>query len=113
MVGDFSDLESAESFTDKVDAFNNRIDTKTDAIFPPKEIKIYEGDKEWMTPQHRKLRRQKSREYRNQKGSAKFKQLQKKFLESKEINSREYIQKKVEELKNSNVRKFYTKTKEA
>ena len=110
---DFSDLESAESSTDKVDAFNNCIATKTDAIFPPKEIKIYEGDKEWMTPQLRKLRRQKSREYRNHKGSAKFKQLQKEFLEAKEINSREYIQKKVEELKNSNLRKFYTKIKEA
>ena len=32
-------------------------------IFPTKEVKHYDGDKEWMSEELRKLRRQKSREY--------------------------------------------------
>ena len=67
-------------------------------FFPKKEIKIYDGDKEWMTPQLRILRRQKSREYQKNKKSIKFIELEKKFHDMKDFNSREYIKKKVEEV---------------
>ena len=108
----FSSLSQAENSTEIVDIFNQNITNKIDAIFPEKEVKIYKGDKEWMTPKLRTLRRQKSREYRKHKGSLKFKQLQKEFLELKEKNSKEYIKKKVEELKSSNLRNFYKKIKD-
>ena len=81
---DFSAVDSAANTTDKVEAFDQLLSSKIDSVFPTKEIKIYEGDKEWMTPQLRILRRQKSREYRQNKKSAKFIELQKKFLETKE-----------------------------
>ena len=110
---DFSCVALAGDSTEKVESLSQLFSNKIDAIFPKKEIKIYDGDKEWMRPQLRILRRQKNREYQKNKKSIKFIELEKKFHDMKDFNSREYIKKKVEELKNSTLRKFYSKIKEA
>ena len=108
---DFSCLDSAADTTGKVAAFGNLIAEKVEEIFPTKEIKVYDGDKEFMTPQLRKLRRQKSREYGRKKRSEKFLKLQKEFLEIKVANSKEYI-KEIEDLKNCNLGQFFHKIKQ-
>ena len=61
----FSAVVEAVTTTEKVDEFEKTIANKIEEIFPLKEVKIYKGDKEFMTKQLRQLRRQKSREYRN------------------------------------------------
>ena len=104
-------LDSAADTTGKVTAFGNLIAEKVEEIFPTKEIKVYDGDKEFMTPQLRKLRRQKSREYGRKKRSEKFLKLQKEFLEIKVANSKEYI-KEIEDLKNCNLGQFFHKIKQ-
>ena len=38
--------------------------TKVEEYFPPKSIKVFKQDKEWMTPKIQALRRTKAREYR-------------------------------------------------
>ena len=81
--------------------FEILVKKKIDAIFPIKEVKIYSQDKEFMTAQMRKIRRQKSLEYRKNKKSEKFIRLQKKFLELKGDHSKKFI-KEIEELKDSN-----------
>ena len=58
---------------------------------PTKEIKIFKGDKECMSTELRKIRRQKSREYRKHKRSDKFIKLQKKFDEIKAANAKKNI----------------------
>ena len=106
----FSCLDASDSPTEMVDAFENIVAAKVDEIFPLKEIKIYHGDKEFMTPMLRKLRRQKSREYRRKKKSKKFIELQEKFCQLREENSKEYV-KKIEELKECNLGQFFRKIK--
>ena len=98
---DFAIVASADSCTAKVND-----------IFPSKEIKIYNGDKEWMNSELRALRRQKSREYYRNKKSSKFMEMQKRYTEMKEANTKEYIENEVEALKSLNLRKFFTKIKE-
>ena len=68
-------------------------------------------DKEWMSEDLRKIRRQKSREYRRHQKSPKFVELQKKFLEIKEANSKKYIESEVETLKLSNPSQYYKRMK--
>ena len=84
---------------------------KIDDIFPSKEIKVYNSDKEWMNSELRNLRRQKSREYAKHKQSTKFKELQTKYLKLKAKNSKEYIQNEVEALKTMDLKQFFTKIK--
>ena len=84
---------------------------KIELIFPTKTVKCYKGDQEWMTEELRKLRRQKSREYIKHKNSDKFRDLQKKFTELKEVNSKKYVEKEIEALKNSNIGQFYRRLK--
>ena len=107
----FSCLDASVTPTDMVDTLETMVATKVEQIFPYKEIKIYQGDKEFMTPCLRKLRRQKSREYMKNKKSEKFIELHKKFRQVREENSKEYV-KKIEELKECNLGQFFKKIKE-
>ena len=93
---DFSPVSQAGTSTEKVAVFENLISAKIENIFPKKEIKIYNGDKEWMDADLRKLRRQKSREYVRNKKSMKFLELQQEFLKKKKENSQSYIQNQIE-----------------
>ena len=106
----FSALTLAESPDICVDIFEIMIKEKLEQIFPEKQIKIYDGDKEFMTKEMRKIRRQKSREYRRKKKSPKFNKLHLKFCQMKKENSQKFI-KKIEELKNCNVGQFFKKIK--
>ena len=106
----FNHVTEAKLPTEKVAAFEEQIQTKVDDIFPTKEIKIYNDDKEFMTNELRKIRRQKSREYRKNKKSPKFTELHNLFLQKKKSNSQEFVQ-KVEELKTCNLSQFYSKIK--
>ena len=109
---DFSLVSLSSCSDDKVSTFEQIVNNKIEEIFPPKEIKLYEDDKEFMNPELRKLRRQKSREYvRNQK-SIKFVELQKKYEETKRKNSEEYIKHEVEAMKSMSLGKFYSKIKQ-
>ena len=81
--------------------------TKVEEIFPTKQIKVFNRDKEWMTDEIQKLRRQKSREYRKNKKSSKYLLLHKKFLELKSRETKKYIEKEIEILRNSNPRQFH------
>ena len=92
--------------TEKVSAFENIISVKVDAIFPTKEVKIHNLDKEFMSNQMRKIRRQKSREYSRKGRSEKFLKMQKEFLDLKNANSIKYIE-EIEELKNCNLGQFF------
>ena len=98
----FNHVTEAKLPTEKVAAFEEQIQTKVDDIFPTKEIKIYNDDKEFMTNELRKIRRQKSREYGKNKKSPKFTELHNLFLQKKKSNSQEFVQ-KVEELKTCNL----------
>ena len=80
-------MSSASNSNEKVSALEDLMIDRIEEIFPPKEIKIYEGDKEFMNPELRKLRRQRSRKYVRNKKSIKFVDLQKKYLEMKIENS--------------------------
>ena len=106
----FNCVSSADSSTEKVDAFEHLMTDKINTIFPSKNIRIYNDDKEFMNDKLRKLRRQKSREYQKHKKSNKFLELQQKYLEMKETNCKEYVM-KIEELKNCNLGQFYQKIK--
>ena len=101
----FANVLAADSTTSKVKEFENAISQKVDEIFPTKEIKIYNGDKEFMTKQLRQLRRQKSREYRKNKKSDKFLKLHNEFLKTKKANTKEFVS-KIEDLKNYNLSQF-------
>ena len=109
-IESFNCVSSAESSTEKVAAFEHLMAEKVDTTFPSKNIRIYNDDKEFMNDKLRKLRRQKSREYRKHKKSSKFLELQQTYLEMKEANCKEYVQ-KIEELKNCNLGQFYQKIK--
>ena len=85
----FKSVIEAETATDKVDAFEKIIAKKIDDIFPFKEVRIYKGDKEFMTKQLRQLRRQKSREYRRNKKSVKFLKLHDEYIKAKQANTKE------------------------
>ena len=112
MKEDFSSVTAAASTTDMVSEFEQLTGNKVDEIFPDKEIRIYEGDKEWMDSDLRTLRRQKSREYIKNKRSEKFIKLQKRFTDTKEANSKKFIENNVEVLKKLSLSKFYRKIKE-
>ena len=56
---DFSAMEASDDPTEMVEIFENIVHEKVNTIFPDKEIKIYNQDKEFMTNEMRKLRRQK------------------------------------------------------
>ena len=58
----------------------------------------------------RKIRRQKSWEYRRDRKSEKFLKLHRMFLELKRVNSKKFIE-EIEELKNANLRQFFKKIK--
>ena len=107
----FSFLNTVDDPTEKVSAFENIISVKVDAIFPTKEVKIHNLDKEFMSNQMRKIRRQKSREYSRKGRSEKFLKMQKEFLDLKSANSIKYIE-EIEELKNCNVGQFFKKIKQ-
>ena len=107
----FTAVIEAITTTEKVDVFERVIANKIDEIFPLKDVKIYKGDKEFMTKHLRQLRRQKSREYRKNKKSDKFLKLQNEFIRTKKENTKEYIE-KIEDLKNCNLAQFYKKIKE-
>ena len=53
----------------------------------------------------------KSREYSKHKNYEKFRELQTKFDEIKEVNSKKYVEKEIEALKNSNIGQFYRRLK--
>ena len=107
----FSFLNTVDDPTEKVSAFENIISVKVDAIFPTKEVKIHNLDKEFMSNQMRILRRQKSREYSRKGRSEKFLKMQKEFLDLKSANSIKYIE-EIEELKNCNLGQFFKKIKQ-
>ena len=108
----FSPVAAAVSTTDMVSEFEHLMCNKMDNIFPSKEIRIYEGDKEWMNSELRTLRRQKSREYVKRKKSIRFIELQRRYIELKENNSRKFIENEVEAMKKLSLSKFYFKIKE-
>ena len=109
---DFSKVSSASTTSEMVNELEEVMSGKIEGIFPTKEIRIYEGDKEWMTSELRTIRRQKSREYVKNKKSKKFIELQKKFNEKKEENSKNFIETNIEALKSLSLSKFYSKIKE-
>ena len=80
---DFTFLNIGDDPTERVAAFESVIAVKVDEIFPKKEVKIYNSDKEFMSNQMRSLRRQKSREYRRKGRSEKFITMQKEFDDQK------------------------------
>lgn len=88
------------------------MEQKVDEFFPKKRIKIFRKDKEWMTEKIQKIRRMKTREYRRNQRSEKFKRLHKKFLELKSYHSKKYIKEQIETLRNSDPSKFYRLLKE-
>ena len=71
----FTQIFQVKSSTEKVRAFQNLMKNKIDDIFPEKTIKIFHKDKEWMTEQVQKIRRQKNREYRKNQKSIRFMEL--------------------------------------
>ena len=106
----FSNLASAKSPDTCVEIFEQIIKDKIEQIFPEKQIRIYDDDKEFMTKEMRKIRRQKSREYRRKNKSPKFNQLHLKFCQLRKENSQKFI-KKIEELKSCNIGQFFKKVK--
>ena len=98
----FEKTFAAKSSTQKVLELQNHVNNKVEQIFPMRSIKIFDRDQEWMTEELQNLRRQKSREYRKNKKSVKYVQLNEKFIKLKYKSSKKYIQKEVEILKEIN-----------
>ena len=107
----FEEMKTVEGPTNKVYELEKIMNENVERIFPTKEVKLYDDDKEWMTEELRKLRRQKSREYSRHQKSTKWLEMQRKFVDLKAVNTKKYMENEIEELKTSNPSQFYRRIK--
>ena len=84
----FKNVTLADNPTDKVEEFNSMMTKKLDDICPSRTVKIFNKDKEWMTPKLQRLRRKKAREYRKRKNSPLFIQLNEEFIRLRNLSSK-------------------------
>ena len=107
----FNKIKEDDDPTINVEKLNKIINDKVDEHFPVKTVKKFFKDQEWMTQKLRVIRRRKAREYRRHQNSAKFRALQKEYMEEKEKQTRKYVQKEVEILRSSKPAEFFRRMK--
>ena len=84
----FKDVEEATNPDEKVKKLREILNKKVDEIFPEKHIKVFQKDKEFMDHKLHDIRRSKAREYVKNKKSQKYMNLDRKYKELKEKNTK-------------------------
>ena len=98
--------------TQQVEEFQNIVNTKLDAIFPQKTVKINPTlDKPFFTAELKKLDRQVKREYRKNFRSDKYRRLKNNYDRKYKKAAEEYLEKHVRSLKEDELGKAYQSLK--
>ena len=97
------DVYKSRDVNTKVDIFEKLLIEKINLYFPEKTIRINEMDQPWMNIQLIDLDRRRKREYTKHKKSAKWKKLEKEFVEKETEAKESYYENIVEDLKTSNM----------
>ena len=84
---DFEEVFSKDTPDEKDSVLVDTLKRKVEEIFPTKEIKVFDYDKEFMDHNLQKIRRAKAREYRKRKRSKKYQELNRIYQELKRKNS--------------------------
>ena len=83
---EFCEVLEEATTTDKVNKLTETLKEKIDELCPPKPVKVFARNKEFMNEHLHKFMRAKAREYRKNKKSRKYLDLQQKFAVMKRKN---------------------------
>ena len=109
---DWSCIVNDANPSEQVTAFENLVQSKMDAIFPQKSVKLSPNyDKPFMTSDLKKLDRKVKREYRKHSKSAKYLRLKEIYDRKYQQAATSYLEKSVWSLKNDDPGKAYKNLK--
>ena len=102
---------SAPSSNEKAEILQGLIMTKLDQYCPEKIRKIASDDKPWFTSKLKELDRKKKREYRKNRSSQKYKQLQRVFLKKVATEKKNFKKRMIDDVITAKSSQWYTKLK--
>ena len=102
---------SAPSSNEKAEILQGLIMTKLDQYCPQKIRKIASDDKPWFTSKLKELDRKKKREYRKNRSSQKYKQLQRAFLKKVATEKKNFKKRMIDDVITAKSSQWYTKLK--
>ena len=104
-------IQPGESPDSQVEALKNKMNTKLDAIFPTKTVRVCQKDKAYINADIKKLDRLVKREYRKHGKSAKYMKLVEKYNLKMKKAAADHLNKNVRALKESDPGKAYSTLK--
>ena len=108
---DWKEVFEAKNVDDKAELFQNRLLQKVEEYFPQKTRVISSDDQPFCTEEIKHLKRLKSREYRKNRKSLKWRDLSKQYDTAVKKAKRDFYKKAVKDLKQSKVGQWYSKLK--
>ena len=108
---DWNEMYNADTVDEKVEIFHNSLLEKVDEFLPEKTRKISNDDQPFCTEEMKRLKRLKSREYKKNRKSLKWRDLNVKYQKEVSKAKRNYYRNIIRDLKESKVAQWYSKLK--
>ena len=107
----WANIINSSSVSEKAELLQNMVLQKVDEFLPIKNRKIAIDDQPWYTDELKKLKRKKSREFRKNRKSNKYTELQGKYEQKLKLAKRKYKKDKIDDVLTSSDRQWYSKLK--
>ena len=108
---DWNEMYNADTVDEKVEIFHNSLLEKVDEFLPEKTRKISNDDQPFCTEEMKRLKRLKSREYKKNRKSLKWRDLNVKYQKEVSKAKQNYYRNIIRDLKESKVAQWYSKLK--
>ena len=107
----WKEVLEAETVDKKSEILQNMLLEKLEEYLPAKKRKVCSIDQPFCTDEMKRLKRLKSREYSKNRGSMKWRDLNRRYKKEVSSAKRKYYKKMVKDLKTSNTNQWYSKLK--